>query len=230
MAELVDAADAGLLDGNPLQPYLIPSMPQGDVGVLGEWVEFSQTLKVLWDVVEVAATAGGAVAFAELLSRLRRRRSEVPSIVDRNASGWAERGAAPADLVRFLASADRTSGEIAALLGCSNVEAEALLWGMGLAFDPASRYWRYKGDSLARMVADDVDLSFADVFKGPGGRDRYKDFATRRVEKLLNTGKPPTTEEAKQDIAERTSRDLAHMAEAASLRQRLRRRFRRRHR
>lgn len=204
MSELIDADSHGLVAGDPLQAYLVPSIPQGDPGMLGEWHSFAEALRVLWDVARDAATVGGVAGLAELLRRIVRRRSDtVPASVETNSSSWAERGAAPVDLFRFLISTDWTSDEIAALLGCPAAEAEALLWGLGFVHEPSSDLWIYRGDAVGRLLGDDVDYCFADVFQGADGRQRLRDFAADRLAEFLETGEAPSKEATQQDLAKR---------------------------
>jgi hypothetical protein len=134
--ELLDAAEAGLIDGDRLQPYLIPSIPQGDLGALGEWKHFVDALKVIWDATNGLAAVGGAWGFIELIRRaaIRRSRRAIDTI-EHHAAAWNERGAAPADLFRLLIAKPRTTAEIAALVACSEAEAEAILWAFGFSYD-----------------------------------------------------------------------------------------------
>jgi hypothetical protein len=166
LAELVDAATVGLIDGDPLRPYLHPSIPQGDIGAFSEWLTFANALKVIggaYLVVSVASAVEGTVA---LVQRVRKRGTQVvdaSQAIEANVAIWTERGAAPADLLHMLARRARTTDEIAALLGCSSREAEALLWGLGFHHLSAERVWVYAGDPVAKLLADDIDLTFADA-------------------------------------------------------------------
>lgn len=201
MAQLLDAAAVGLVEGDPLQPYLIPSIPQGDPGLLGEWKAFAESLRVLWVVIEAMAAVGGALQLLELLKN--RRSTRVPEIVEKEAPGWTERGAAPADFFRFLIAKPRSSTEVASLLGCSVAEVQALLWGLGFAYDDDAGQWRYGGDTAARFLGKDVDWSFADLFIGQDGQDRFREFVAQRLARVLETGTVPTHEETERDISAR---------------------------
>jgi hypothetical protein len=90
VAELLDAHAAGLLEGDPLRPYLIPSTPQGEpAAMVGEWVRFVESLRVLWHVAEALATVGGAWAFVELLKAARKRRQPATlQAIERHAADW----------------------------------------------------------------------------------------------------------------------------------------------
>jgi hypothetical protein len=133
VGELVDAAEVGLLDGDPLCPYLILVIPQGLVGPLGDWAQLRQELEAIWILSGIAAQIAGALSFIGFVRRFVERHSgRAAKAVERNSAGWAERGASPADLDELLTSKPRTTAEVAALLGCAEAEAEAILWAFGL--------------------------------------------------------------------------------------------------
>ena len=134
MAELIDAHEAGLLEGDPLRPYLVLVIPQGVTGLPGEWPQLQQQLEAAWHLSGIAAQIAGALSFIEVVRRFIQRRSgKAAEVVAKNSSDWAQRGAAPADLRELLASKPRSSAEIAALLGCSESETEAILWALGFS-------------------------------------------------------------------------------------------------
>lgn len=133
MGELVDAAEAGLLKGDPLCPYLILTIPQGMIGLPGDWLQLRQELEAIWTLSGIAAQIAGAFSFLGFVRRYAGRHSgRAAKAVEKNSAVWAERGASPADLNRLLASRPRTTAEAAALLGCTESEAEAILWAFGL--------------------------------------------------------------------------------------------------
>ncbi|MEA2392395.1 MAG: hypothetical protein QOJ82_286 [Solirubrobacteraceae bacterium] len=229
LAELLDAAQVGLMDGSPLEPYLIPSIPQGDPGTLGEWARFIDALKVLWQATEIAATAGGAWGFFELITQVQRRRSPMSiEAVERRAPEWTDRGAAPADLFRLLIAKPRSTEETAALLGCSPDEANAILWAFGFVCKEDG-LWEYKADPPAALLGDDVDLVFADAFQWPDWEERLEEFESDRLDELGTTGTPPSLDEGKvrvREIADAHFDDLP--SDEPGLLQRLMRRLLRR--
>lgn len=204
MAELIDAHDAGLLEGDPLQVYLIPSIPQGDLGLLGQWHDFNQVLNVLWEVTDAAATLGGAWGLALGLKEVRQRRSrKAADTVRRLAPTWSKRGAAPVDLIRLLAARPRKSREIAILLGCSLDEAEAILWALGFSHDASINCWRFRGDAAAQLIADDIDLSMHGMFGFPKRRRRrYRKLARERLESFATDGQVPSLQEEEERLTE----------------------------
>jgi hypothetical protein len=129
IGDLLRASEAGLVDGDPLRPYLILAVPGGDLGVLGTtWSSFEEAFGVVWAVVSATGTAYSATQTIKAISARLGRAKEV---VDVHRGEWRERGARPADLSAILGAKPRSPEEVAALLGCPEPEAEALLWGLG---------------------------------------------------------------------------------------------------
>lgn len=193
LGELLNAADQGLVDGDPLQPYLIPSIPQGDLGVLTEWISFTHVMTV----AGVIATVDGVLGMGDRLRELRRRRTpDLQTIVERHQTDWAARGAAPTDLIRLLASAERTTAEISALLGCSEEDATAILWGFGFTLDSATKRWCRAGDSAGRLIADDIEIGFSDRVTVVGDLNAYRRLLEARQEAFLADGVVPSLEQA----------------------------------
>lgn len=130
IGDLIRAAETGLLDGDPLRPYLILAVPGGDLGVLGTtWSAFEEAFGVVWEVVSATGTAYSA---AQAIRAIRARLGGAKEVIDVRSEEWSERGAHPADLSAILGAKPRSPEEVAALLGCAEPEAEALLWGLGL--------------------------------------------------------------------------------------------------
>jgi hypothetical protein len=204
LGELIDAADAGLIDGDPLQPYLIPSTPAGDFGGLDQWITFQNALTALGGVAGLMATLDGVLGIKDRLADIRRRRnSEAPEIVARHSSAWAERGAAPSDLLQLLVARPRTGDEVAALLGCRRDEAEAMLWALGFVMDEGTGLWIHRGDELARLLADDIDLSFADAIAVLGDTELLGEIASSRLREVLTSGRAPDPDLARRRLEAR---------------------------
>lgn len=199
MAELVDAAETGLLDGDPLQPYLVLLIPQGELGGPLAWHQLAQQLKLLWDISGYLAQAGGAWAFIELVRQVARRRSkETVSAIESNATTWTDRGARPGDLLDLVQRAPRTAQDIAALLGCSEQEAEAILWGIGCTH--IDGIWIYRGDAAASFIADDLELR--DSFSAYRDPEATRPEFERRLTELGQHGSAPSAEEEKREMHE----------------------------
>ena len=199
MAELLDAAKEGLIEGDPLQPYLVLVVPQGTSGLYAEWQQFLETLRILWEISGAMGHLGGAWAFVELVRRvIKRRNAGVTKAVERNAKAWSERGARPDDLLQLLRQKPRRIHEVTSLLGCSAGEAEALLWGLG--YTESEGFWRWRGDAVARLIADDVELGPA--FSNYRGEEKVRPELERRLRELGETGETKSYEEEKQMMLE----------------------------
>lgn len=205
LSELLDASTAGLIDGDPLQPYLIPSIPQGDVGGLDRWITFTHALEAFWSVLTAAGAIEGALALRDRLRELRRRRAMTAKTVSVHAADWKTRGAAPSDLLKLLAARERPTQEVAALLGCSDPEAEALLWGLGFAHDDEHGTWRHRSDAAAALIADDVDLAFMDSVAVLDDFAGLTEVTTERLQSFLDNGQAPDIEEARERLSRRLS-------------------------
>lgn len=140
VAELIDAAEQGLFVGDPLRPYLVLVVPQGDLGLLGEWAAFQKELETAWYLTGAFSTVVGALSGVEWVKK-RLARRDAAKVVERNAVDWESRGAAPQDLRRLLASRPMHAGEVASLLGCSEREAEAILWAYGFTPKGPGKKW-----------------------------------------------------------------------------------------
>jgi hypothetical protein len=209
IAELIDAAEAGLLDGDPFQPYLIPSIPQGDLGGLAQWDQLKVALDLLWKLTLAAGAVEGAVAFSDRVRELLRRRSDVATdALERNAQAWVERNAAPRDLVRMLAMKPRTTAEVAGLLGCSTGEAEAILWALGFAFEPSGEVWVHRGDETAHLIASEIDVCFLDPFVYGQDDDLLEEVLRDRLTRFLESGEAPSYQEAVDLVQRSLSEDL----------------------
>jgi hypothetical protein len=205
MAELLDAAEAGLIEGDPLQPYLVLVVPQGDFGLFAEWHRFLETLKLLWEVSGAMAQAGGALAFLDLVRRAFKRRGNKPTeVVEKNAQVWSERGAGPDDVIELLQQKPRKASVIASLLGCTTGEAEALLWGLGCA--EIDGCWHWRGDALASFIADDLELR--PMLGNYRGEDRLRSEYERRLRELGQQGESTSAEDEKREMYEEFRRQV----------------------
>jgi hypothetical protein len=199
MGELIDARAAGLLRGDPRQPYLIPSVPQGDFFGL-DWPTFKDLLTALGVLATSVATTEGVLEFKDRLVALRKRRKNVVPVVEAHQAMWQTRGAAPGDLLDMLRLRPRSSEEVSALLGCSTSEAEALLWGLGFAHDDSSDLWVYAGDELAKLLAADLELGLVGLTGEPDDRSLQRQIAEDRLLRFLESGTAPDPESSRRAL------------------------------
>lgn len=146
--ELLEAHAAGLVVGDPYRPYLWPVIPQGDL-----LQQFHETLWTLWLNWEHILSAYGTFELARrVLRRIARGRT---AFTTAEGMPWRDRLARPHDLFGYLASAPRTSDEVAALFGCDPGEAEGVLWGMGFVCDKDG-VWRPAQDDASLVLYESV--------------------------------------------------------------------------
>ena len=89
IGELLDARDAGLIDGDPRQVYLVPSIPQGAFGLGGEWQHFVDNLKILWEVTDAIGQVGGAASAVYWLKTLTERRTKgAEEAIETHGAEW----------------------------------------------------------------------------------------------------------------------------------------------
>lgn len=188
-ADVVRAAECGVIDGDPFRPYLILDDGWGDVPPV-DWATVWEGLDVAWDVVKAVAVAGGAVAAVEkarswIKQRLRHGREALAA----NAE-WAQRGYRPDQFAALLAARDWDATGLAGLLSCSQAEAEAILWTLGFSFDDDSGRWRSGGEPAAEFLNDLVDAISWSSHAGGEWQPRLRTWLIR----YLETGNRPPFE------------------------------------
>lgn len=148
--ELMTASDVGLVDGDPLRPYLWPVVPQGEA--LG--VQLPDALWLLEQLLKGIPVGAGSVIGRLALERLLsfRKVSE-----QGDPAGWRSRLERPDGFRAFLESNPRTTEEVASLLSCSNGEAEAMLWALGFTFDRENHRWHVAGDAAAGVIHQQLE-------------------------------------------------------------------------
>jgi hypothetical protein len=159
--DLLRAADAGVLEGDPLRPYLILHAEIGN-GLLADWGTVLNLWDLAWHVFDRIDTLMGVGAAAlgarELIRRLKDRLSRGRSVVSKHYVDWRERQGDPATLAAFLSRTPRTTAQVAGLLGCAEPEAEAVLWAFGLSRDEAPGLDDPPAPSLDRVPGEIGEL------------------------------------------------------------------------
>jgi hypothetical protein len=187
IADLLRAAEAGVIDGDPLRPYLIIEPGWGDAPP-PDWPTVLIGLQIAWDVLEKIATVGGAWAFAEAIrQRLSDRISAGKKAADHHQE-WAQRGTRPFQFLALVLTRDWKTEELAQLLGCSTLEAEAVLWILGFSYDEDRGIWCLGGDveaSLVQAIQEQIAIT-----SHRGGPD-WEANLRRRIVQLLETGESP---------------------------------------
>jgi hypothetical protein len=190
-AELIEAADATALRGDPLRPWLILHYEVGN-GLLADWGTIANLWDLAWYVFDhidtLLGVAGGAYAIKRaIVDRLRSRTKGGRDAAARRGPQWMqEQGASPWMLATFLWQVPRTTDQVAGLLGCTAGEAEAVLWAFGLVRDSNSGLWQPGEDEEAKMLRGNLELIVHSYNEAV-----IADSIRRRVEHLLDTGETP---------------------------------------
>ena len=155
--DLMRAAEAGVVDGDPLRPYLIIA-PQVGNGVLIDWQTYVETFKVFREICEVLGVPGALYATRDVARRLMHRSREAEQVLEQHSGRWHSAGADPHTFNEWLNDKAWHSADLGDLLGCTQSEAEAVLWSFGFAPAP-SGVWRRGENEEAKMLAANVDMT-----------------------------------------------------------------------
>jgi hypothetical protein len=164
LGELIRASSAKVLQGDPLRPYLILSIPQGDPGFGGEWNQFVEGLRLAWDIVK---PLGEAYASFQALKAIKARLSNGASVIEHDASLWASRDGGPHDVANLMASRRWTTAEATKLLGCPPSNTELIMLALGCAFEEETGMWGPPTDGASRFMVAIRQIAFADIL-APG--------------------------------------------------------------
>lgn len=186
MRELLRAADAGVLDGDPRRPYLVNNAPEGN-GLLPDWPTFVELLKLWWMVAVGVATTGGVWQFFRFVGEaLAKRGPESVEVVESHATDWSARGLRPDRLLALLGTRPWHEADLADLLGCTQGEAAALLTGLGYTARREG-LWVPADDEGSRLLRGNLDLILAASMttKTAALEDEFR----TRLENLRETGR-----------------------------------------
>jgi hypothetical protein len=186
MIDLMRAADAGTLDGDPLRPYLILDFGWGDAPP-ADWTTVYEALKVAWEVVKAVGIVGGAVTTVVAAKREVAKRIERATNALAKHPEWMQKGYRPDQFARLVAARDWTADQLAPLLGCSEDEAEAILWATGFAVNPEDGRWEDMADEAAQMLGNIITAVTWASHGGPNSETRFRAWLLR----YLETGEPP---------------------------------------
>ncbi len=184
-SDLLRAAEGGVLNGDPLRPYLVIEVGYGDAPP-PDWGLVFEGLKVLRETLQVAGEVGGVLALGKLvIDAVRERLGRGQEALESNPE-WMLRGYSPYQFTALILSRDWSPAELAQVLGCSEQEAKGVLWVLGFADDEAGR-WQLDGDEAAKIVRElQIELAIA-------AHDRGADWPLaleRRASRYLETGRP----------------------------------------
>jgi hypothetical protein len=190
--DLLRAADAGTLEGDPLRPYLVLDEGWGDAPP-ADWSTVQQGLEVAWEVLKavgvLSGAAGGAMAAWKWLGqRLGAARESVVANPE-----WAQRGYRPDQFAALVLTRDWTTSELAERFGCSKNDAEAILWLIGFSFDEDAGRWSAPRDGTDASTMLTMNLLQAISWAAHSGGDWEVRFR-RWLLRYLETGRPPALE------------------------------------
>jgi hypothetical protein len=210
VAELVRAGEQAALNGDPLRPYLILSPSIGN-GFFLPWVVLGGGLKLLWDFLETVSTIEDTLSFGErVIEAARDRLGRGREVVEEHYPNWAERGGTPVGLMKFLRQRNWATPDLAQLLGCTEQEAEAVLWALGYS-KAESGLWRPGGDpeaELLNVAVGDLPYSFSTDMVG------FERTVQHRIGEFLRTGElPPEPTYDEDDLLDDEDLDVT-LAEA----------------
>jgi hypothetical protein len=156
-----------------------------------DWPTVLEGLKVLWDVIERLAAIGGAWFFGKkVVDEVKRRLDRGVEAAEAHPE-WGQRGSRPYEFVLLFFTRPWKAGDLAGLLGCSEREAEGILWALGFSFDEDAGEWQDSGDDAAEVInAVHREIQIA---SHRGGED-WISVLRRRLIHLLETGESPALE------------------------------------
>jgi hypothetical protein len=178
VSDLLRTAEVGLLAGDPLQPYLIPTIPQGGVEPWSlDWPTLIGYLQMFWTALGAVTTVDGAISLAQ---RLGARLERAPAIVaERNALF----GGTPELLWDVFRHRPVLPAEAAEWLACTTADAETLLLALGLD-DRGDGLWEPEASDEAHLMSM-VLLEFRDEINALG---RQQGTLLMRLQHLVETG------------------------------------------
>lgn len=186
---LLRAAEEGFLYGDPLRPHIAMVPPVGD-GVLPDWPTIAHSLELLKTVGEILAVPGGVVATWQIFRKsLAMRSTEAAEAIEGSSPIWQERGAGPWVFEEWLSGGAWKPNQISSHLGCSDEQAEAVLWAFGFAEDQDGK-WRQGVSEEAQFLADNMRMMIRMSISQAEDRQIIEEFESRARE-LVRTGKAP---------------------------------------
>jgi len=188
--ELRAAGDADVLPGDPSRPYLLLDPGGYGNGLLVDWQTLATVWEAFWYVLDKIDVAGGVYAAKKLVyDRLRERTKDAPAAVRSHYQEWQERGARPDNVDELLGRRPWHADDFAERFGCTRVEAEAFLLGVGYSQGAADMLYRRGEDAEARLLHGNYKLVIhVAMTRERGG---VEDMLRERVESFLSTGEAP---------------------------------------
>lgn len=181
VSDLLRSAELGLIDGNVLEPYLIPTIPQGGSEPWGlDWTSLVGNVQLLWTALGAITTVDGTITMAK---RLRARLRRAPAVLsERQFAG----GGTPELLWDVFQHRPVLPADAAEWLECSIEDVEALLLALGLD-NRGDGLWEPDSTDDARTMGK-VLLELRDRYSTGAHDDRV---LVARLEHIVATGQRP---------------------------------------
>jgi hypothetical protein len=111
---------------------------------------------------------------------------ESVDVIDAHAEDWASRNGEPYDFEEFLDDRPWHPADVAPLLGCSEVEAKAVLWAFGFA--PAEgELWRKNATSEAQLASQLTRLGVMG-YTHLASEEQLRDIVREEMKHYADTG------------------------------------------
>ena len=177
LSDLIRASEAGTLEGDPLRPYLYLDYGWGDAP-LPDWTTAHEGLKVALEVLGAINLVQTVVSAGKWLKeRLGRATDALEAHPE-----WMQRGYRPDQFQALVSIRDWSTEDLASLLGCSEDQAEGILWALGYSYNEETRRWEQCGDETGQMLTD-IQTAIAWLEKdNPGWEARFRRWLLRYVE------------------------------------------------
>lgn len=209
-AQLLQSSAAGVLDGDPLRPYLIVEAGYGDVPP-PDWPTFAAAFEVASDVVRTMAEVGGAIALGKLvLDSVRERVDRGREALQEHWTDWTQRSQRPDQFATLLQTGVWTAQELAAVLDCEPSEAQAIAWALGFVYEEAEQRWVPGADEASRVLLhlrEDAWLVTQQL------HEDWEPMFRARVVEYVETGEPPSNDAVERHLEERMRREATWESE-----------------
>lgn len=161
--DLRRAAEAGLLDGDPLRPYFVLNYPQGGGFILGAW----HVLKVVWEVLEgLIATYEVGKLTVEQSSHIRNA-LEGRSVANEFAEQWSDYGGGPREVRRLIERMPWTPADFRIAVGLeTDDQAIVILELFGCVRNEDGAYW----------IKEDEETEILRIAEWAATDYRFRDF------------------------------------------------------
>jgi len=180
--ELLRSGEAGALNGDPRRPYLLLEPGRGN-GFLSDWPTILTVLVAVRYALGLVADMDGA---ASVVDRLRRKTRAASDVIEAKGDDWSSRNGDPYDVAEWLDDRPWLPADLVPLLGCTEDQAEAMLWAFGFA-QADSGLWRRNADEEARLLGE---TTFAGIHLFQhADEEQMRRIVREELEHFLATGR-----------------------------------------